>query len=261
MRFLILFSLLFSCAASRTQAPTEVADFFLDPVGKDYRLLADDRLATDNPLGQNQFEIFDSSLRGPDVVDVTNPFAILLFYADYGTVVVLDRTLSEVSRLDLFSLGQLSQPVTAARATDQGIWVFDSWDYRLKLMDAAGRPRLESNDLRLEIQIAEAPAAIYVDQDRVLLHFREEHRVAIFTNYGRFERWVLLPPSTEVGWYAPYLTGYSAERYWVWDRRTKEAQTQAPSKLLGKVLTTREGVYHLDEGGDVIFTAKVSTKQ
>ncbi|MEM9931544.1 MAG: hypothetical protein AAF840_17190, partial [Bacteroidota bacterium] len=249
------FLLLSSCAATRTQVPVAVADFFIDPVGKHYRLLADDRLVTDNPLGQNQFEYFDSSLGAPDVVDVTNPFAILLYYADYGTVVVLDRTLSEVSRTDLFSLAHLRQPVTAARATDQGIWVFDTWDYRLKLMDAAGRPRLESNDLRLEIKASTEPAAIYVDQDRVLLHYAEEHKVAVFTNYGRFERWMELPEANTVGWYAPFLTGNNEVGDWIWDRRANKARPLVQGKVKSKVLATKDGFYHLSAAGQVTFTS------
>ncbi len=261
MRILMLFPLLIACAVSRPQASAVVADYFVDPVGKSYRLLADDRLVTGNPLGQNQFEFFDSSLGAPEVVDVTNPFAILLFYADYGTVVVLDRTLSEVSRLDLFSLAHLRQPVTAARATDQGIWVFDSWDYRLKLLDAAGRPRLASNDLRLEIDTAEEPTAIFVDQDRVLLHYAATARVAVFTNYGRFEYWVTLPETGTVGWYAPYLTGFTGTGYWVWERRQQEARPLVPGKLTGKLLATRTGFYQLTSAGEVAFVATKTNQE
>ncbi|MFK8165443.1 MAG: hypothetical protein AB8H12_23555 [Lewinella sp.] len=245
---LFLFSCLFclSCATTRSQAEEQVADYFIDPVGKTYLLLTDDELVTDNPLGQNRFSFYDSSLGGPDVVDVTNPFAILLFYADYGTVVVLDRTLSEVSRLDLFGLSDLQQPMTVARATDQGIWVFDSWDYRLKLIDNTGRERLKSNDLRLEIKTAAEPSAIYVDQGAVLLHYAEDDRLAVFTNYGRFQRWVELPPAKTYGWHAPYLSGNTDGNYWIWARGEQEARPQVQGTLKGKLLGVKEGVYYWD---------------
>jgi hypothetical protein len=223
-------------------------------VGKTYLLLTDDELVTDNPLGQNRFSFYDSSLGGPDVVDVTNPFAILLFYADYGTVVVLNRTLSEVSRLDLFSLSHLQQPVTVARATDQGVWVFDSWDYRLKLIDNTGKQRLRSNDLRLEIKTAAEPTAIYVDQGAVMLHYAEDNRLALFTNYGRFERWVELPPAKAFGWYAPHLIGNTDGAYWRWRRGEEQARPQVQGTLKGKLLGVKEGVYYLDEGLRVRLT-------
>lgn len=237
-----------SCATTRSQPEETAADYFVDPVGKAYLLLSSDELVTDNPLGKNRFSFYDSSLGGPDLVDVTNPFAILIFYADYGTVVVLDRTLSEVSRLDLFSLTFLQQPVIVARATDQGIWVFDSWDYRLKLIDNTGKLRLESNDLRLEIRTAAEPTAIYVDQGAVLLHYAAENRLAVFTNYGRFERWVELPPAAEFGWHAPYLIGNTEGTFWRWGRGEQEARPPVQGAFEGKLLGVKEGVYYLEKG-------------
>lgn len=197
-------------------AQAGVVDFFIDPVGKVYFLRSDDRLVTANPLGQNEFDFYDSSLGAPGLVDVTNPFAILLFYPDYGELIVLDRTLSERSRLDLFSLADILQPTLLARSADNQIWVFDSWDYRLKLIDEAGRLRQETNDLRLEIDLQTAPDHLYVDRDRVMLHFAEAGRLAIFTNYGRFAGWVALKKAEYLRWQAPVLLGQRGEESWVW---------------------------------------------
>jgi len=253
MRFLPLLLILFSCAAARPQTPPVVADFFVDNVGKSYRLLTDDRFVTDNPLGQNTFDFYDSSLGAPTSVDVSSPFAILLFYADYGTIVVLDRTLSEVSRIDLFSLDAVETPAAVARASDQGFWVFDSWDYRLKSLDEQGRIRQQSNDLRLEIKSAAVPDAVYVDRNLVLLHYVADARVAVFTNYGRFQRWVDLPAAENFGFRAPYLTGSSAEGYWIFDARTKGAGPLVPGKWRGKVVADGRGKFGLDADGNVQY--------
>jgi hypothetical protein len=202
--------------ANATRAQQGVVDFYVDPVGKVYFLRTDDRLVTDNPLGQNEFDFYDSSLGAPGLVDVTNPFAILLFYPDYGEVIVLDRTLSELSRLDLFSLPDVLQPSLLARSADNQIWVFDSWDYRLKLIDETGRLGQESNDLRLEINLQTPPDHLYVDRDRVMLHFAEDQKLAVFTNYGRFTGWVPLKPADYLRWQAPVLYGQSEEEAWLW---------------------------------------------
>jgi len=249
MRYLLLLLPLLTCAPVRPQATTGTADFFLDPVGKRYYLLADDRLVTANPLGQNRFEFYDSSLGGPDLVDVTNPVAILLYYEAYGQIVVLDRTLSEVSRLDLFSLDEILEPAALARATDNNIWVFDGWDYRLKLLDKQGKVARKSNDLRLELKMSEAPDAVYVDRQSVLLHFMEDRRLAVFTNYGRFERWVALPEAEAYGWHAPLLFG-SGQTSWLLNVATG-ARTQVQEKVKGKALAGKEGYYRFGESGAV----------
>lgn len=235
MRLLPLLFLLVSCATVRPQTPAATA-FFLDPVGKEYLLLNDGSLVTANPLGQNEFVFYDSSLGIPDAVDVTNPFAVLLFYADYGTVVMLDRTLSEIRRLDLFRIEDMQQPTLLARATDNGIWLFDSWDYRLKQLDQRGEVTITSNDLRLSAQMTSEPEALYVYQNLILLHFPAEQRLGVFTNYGRFERWVDLPAGAGFGWLDGRLGGHDNERRWTFDLRTNTATYQTlntPTELTG----------------------------
>ncbi|MTB53197.1 hypothetical protein [Lewinella sp. W8] len=232
--------LLFGVSA---RSQPDIVDFYVDPVGKIYYLRTDDRLVTDNLLGQNEFDFYDSSLGAPEVVDVTNPFSILLFYPDYGEVVVLDRTLSERSRLDLFSLPDILQPTLLARSADNLIWVFDSWDYKLKLIDETGRPRQESNDLRLEIDLRMPPDHLYVDRDRVVLHFREDQRLAVFTNYGRFTGWVSLPEVEDWRWQAPVLFGQRGTEAWAWTsgQRQVEARTLSPAMRNLRFLRAAKG--------------------
>lgn len=244
MRLVLLLSLFYACASAQPQPDPRPVDFFLDPLGKEYYLLSDGQLTTSNRLGQNDFIFFDSSLGVPDVTDVTNPFAILLYYADYGTLVVLDRTLNEISRLELFDLTNIDQPTAIARATDNGIWLFDSWDYRLKLLDQRSNLSQQSNDLRLSIQAADPPTRIYVYQNLVFLHYSEEQRMAQFTNYGRFERWIDLPPAKHYGWYGGRLLGQAEEEIWIWDVRTG-ARTQVQGEVTERCLPVSGGYRRL----------------
>lgn len=245
MRLFPLLFLLVACATVRPQTPAAAA-FFIDPVGKEYLLLNDGALVTANPLGQNEFIFFDSSLGAPDAVDVTNPFAVLLFYADYGTIVILDRTLSEIRRLDLFRIRDMQQPTLLARATDNGIWLFDSWDYRLKQLDQRGRVTSTSNDLRLAVRLTSEPEALYVYQNLVLLHFPAEQRLGVFTNYGRFERWIDLPEGTGFGWLDGRLTGRGAERRWTFDLRTSRFVYRPAESPREQWLPTKAGYRRLN---------------
>ena len=251
MRFLLLLVFCFSCVASKAVVGQRVVDFFIDNAGKEYYLLTDDNFVTNNPLGQNQFAYYDSSLGAPASIDVSDPFAILLFYPEYGTVVVLDRTLSELGRIDLFALNEVRQPEALARASDRGTWVFDAWDYRLKLLNPGGGLRLQSNDLRLELKLSEAPSAIFVDRGTVLLHYAAEQKLAVFTNYGRFKHWVDLPTAEHFGWRPPYLTGNAAVGYWTYKAGNKEAGPQVQGKLKGKVIAGPATAYYLNAEGTV----------
>ncbi len=257
MRLVLFFFLFYGCATAQPQSEPHPVSFFLDPLGKEYFLMNDGQLSTSNRLGQNDFVFFDSSLGVPDVTDVTNPFAILLYYADYGTVVVLDRTLNEISRLELFDLDDIDQPTVIARATDNGIWLFDSWDYRLKLLDQRSNISQQSNDLRLSIQASDSPEHLFVYQNLVLLYYPDEQRMAQFTNYGRFERWINLPAGSILGWHDGRLLATSTTELWIWDIRTGQvARTQVQGEVTERCLPVSGGYRQLN-----VKTAKTTFKE
>ena len=261
MRLLFLSLVLFlGCGAPRdvaTQVTDRVApvDFFVDPAGKTYLLLADSRLITRNELGQTTNLFYDSSLGMPDHVDVTNPFSIIVYYLDFGRLIILDRTLSEVARVDLFAVNGLEQPGALARANDNQIWVYDSWDYRLKLLNERGRVQRTTNDLRLELKITDAPEAIFVDRGTVALYFEGRNQLAVLTNYGRFQYWVDLPATTHVDYLTPYLLGYDEGRSWRWVSGAKTvkpyARPQVQSEGEQKRLPYADGYYLLTKVGTI----------
>ncbi|WP_157976165.1 hypothetical protein [Lewinella sp. IMCC34191] len=223
----------------------QVSDFFLDPAGKAYYLLDDARLATPNPLGENTYSFYDSSLGSPDYVDVTNPFQILVYYREYGTVVVLDRTLSELDRIDLFANESIRQPGVIARSYDDGMWVFDNWDFRLLRLNGTGEIEHQTNNLRLQLGISGAPDALFVDRNRVMLYFAADDRMAVFTNYGKFLSWVAVPPGLTLSWRAPHLLAIGEGQHWLW---TPGEEGLVPLGTLpedlasaGRILFTTEG--------------------
>ena len=216
MRWVSIMWFWWTAAVCVAQADATVADFFLDPAGKAYFLLDDDRLITANPLGANTYAWYDSSLGSPDYVDVTNPFQILVYYREYGQVVVLDRTLSELDRIDLFANPAIEQPGVIARSYAGGIWVFDNWNYRLLRIDDRGEVDQQTNNLRLQLREPGEPGGLFVSRNNVMLYFPEVGRLAVFTNFGQFERWIELPAADVLSWNSPRLLGTGTTGNWVW---------------------------------------------
>ncbi len=208
--------------------PAQVADFFLDPAGKAYYLLDDARLVRPNPLGENTYSFYDSSLGTPDYIDVTNPFQILVYYREYGTVVVLDRTLSELDRIDLFANENIQQPGVIARSYDNGMWVFDNWSFRLLRLNGVGEVEQQTNNLRLQLGISGPADALFVDRNAVMLYFAAEHRLAVFTNYGKFKHWVAVPADLTLSWRAPRLLAIGAGEHWMWMPTERQLITLGP---------------------------------
>ena len=212
MRLLILLCWLSSAALrGGGVASSDSIPFFLDPVGKAYFLQAGAHLVTGNPLNNQVYEFYDSSLGAPTLVDVMNPFEIIVYYQDYARIILLDRTLSEIQRIELNAYADLQQAGAVARGLRNDIWVFDDWDYQLKLIVPGQGLRSVTNDLRLQLGVDMPPAAILVDGTTIGLLAHDRRQLFVFDNTGRYRRTVKLPSAGYLGWSSPYLLGTDGE--------------------------------------------------
>lgn len=227
------------------------AAFAVDALRQVYAIGPGAELIKFDAAGQELFRYDNSTLGQPGLLDVSNPFNLLLYYPDYQTIVLLDRTLNERSRLDLRQT-ELQNAATVARSFDDNSWVYDDWAYRLAKLDARGRILLTTDDLRLLLGVATAPAAILADRDRVFLYF-PERGLATFTNYGQFLRWIELPPSRRWSWSGDRLLLQQTDESWsVWHPSVDEplplpVATDWQSSTL--VLRRHGQFYDLSESG------------
>jgi hypothetical protein len=77
-------------------------DFELDNLGNIYLLNADNQLKKISAAGDS-LAVFNDVRRYGKVsyIDVTNPLKILLYYQEFGTIVMLDRLLNNINSIDL----------------------------------------------------------------------------------------------------------------------------------------------------------------
>lgn len=127
-------------------------------------------------------------------VDVSNPLKVLLYYRDYGTVVVLDRLLNMRNSIDLRKLNLL-QVKAIGQAYDNGIWVFDELEGKIKHIGDDGRVTDQSTDFRQMFDSMPSPEYI-VDQSRSLYLYDPQKGVYIFDYYGSFRSRIPL-----LGWH------------------------------------------------------------
>lgn len=85
-------------------------------------------------------------------IDVTNPFSILLYYADFNKVHILDRLLAPKSILDLRQINLWSATAISA-SNDNKIWVYDNAKAVLTKLDDQLKSIISSNDLRQETNL------------------------------------------------------------------------------------------------------------
>lgn len=101
-------------------------------------------------------------------IDATNPLRILLYYADFSKIILLDRMLSPKNDLDLKKLGIFNAPAVGI-SVDSRIWVYDFNNARLKKIDDQLNITNTSNDMRVESGTVPNPTCIVEREAKVYL--------------------------------------------------------------------------------------------
>jgi hypothetical protein len=166
--------------------PGAVMDFNVDNLGNMYIVYGNGQLKKLNSRGDS-VAVFNNMRRFGKLhsVDVTNPLKVLLFYKDFGTIVVLDRFLNERATIDL-RRQNLLQVKAVGQAYDNNIWVFDEIESKLKRISDEGRIVDQSNDFRLIFDSAPSPQTI-IDQDKYVYLYDTRYGVYTFDYYGAFK--------------------------------------------------------------------------
>lgn len=124
------------------------------------------------------------------LLDVSNPLKEVVYYKDFGTILVLDRFLNPRNTINLRKSGLL-QVTAVATSYDNNYWVFDELDNKIKKIDDYGNILLESADFRVLFAEGFTPLNI-IDNDGLLYLYNEKQGWFFFDYYGAFKQKVEL---------------------------------------------------------------------
>lgn len=168
--------------------------FAADAIGQLYVLGAGGQLRKYGPAGDSVGVFNEVRQYGRlSHIDVTNPMRPLLFYADFGTVVVLDRFMRLVNTIDLRRLG-IFQAQAVARSYDNQVWVYDGQDTRLRKVSEDGRVLLSTPELRTVMDDPPMPQRIF-DRNGMTYLYDSLRGLYVFDYYGAYRNRLEL-----VGW-------------------------------------------------------------
>lgn len=120
------------------------------------------------------------------LVDATNPMKLILSYPDYGTVVMLDNTLSEIGVVSLKTIGIYDYHALCFSSRDNNFWVFDENDYKLKKIDRNNNIILESTDMFQQLGYAIHP--VFMQEENQYLFLSDTARgILMFDIYGIYD--------------------------------------------------------------------------
>ena len=167
----------------------DIADAAMDNFGNLYIISSTGQIKKFTPAGDsagvyNQVRKYGKLYS----IDVSNPLKLILFYKEFSTVVLLDRFFAPLATIDLRRYSIL-QPATVGLSYDNNIWVFDTYDNKLKKIDESGRQLLETPDFRTVFDQGIDPQKIINDNGLVYLA-DSASGVFVFDNYGSYKKMI-----------------------------------------------------------------------
>jgi hypothetical protein len=164
----------------------------IDALGHIYVLDVNDRISKYDSLGIMKYHMVNNLLGHVHSFDVGNPFKTMVFFRDQQTIVMYDKTLSEIQRIRLIDWNL--QDVTAAcLSPDNAIWLFDGKKKVLAKMNSDGQVIVASDPFDIMQPATPRPDYIY-DADHFLLLKEPGYPLSLFNDFAHF-----IKPLGEIG--------------------------------------------------------------
>ncbi|MBK8562210.1 MAG: hypothetical protein IPN76_02405 [Saprospiraceae bacterium] len=195
--FLFLsFGKIHDCLAQSTLVfPEKTKNFTTDNLGNVYTVTASNQVVKYTPDGQEQFRYPNRTLGEATLLDATNPFHLLLFFAQHQTVLTLDRTLNISGQYNLMQMG-FQRADAVGMASDGALWVYDEASFLLKKIKADGTVVVQGSDLSLSVGRSLHPNFLLEREQTVFVN-DPAVGVLVFDIFGQYRKSIPLLGLTE----------------------------------------------------------------
>lgn len=242
----------------RTVGPVNILDFTVDNLGNIYVLTKDNQLKKLSPNGDS-LAVFNDVRRYGKIatIDATNPLKILVYYAEFTTIIELDRFLNMINVIDLRKQNIL-QAKAVGLAYDNNVWVYDQLDARLKRIADDGSLVDQSTDFRQLFDAAPDPAVIR-DQGGLVYLYDVVKGVYVFDHYGTLKTHIDLPGWLDFDVVDKNLLGRDDKKFYRYQLGTldmKEEPISVAYQGASHIRITPGIIYVLKSAGLEIYSRK-----
>jgi hypothetical protein len=160
-----------------------IGDFEVDNLGNLYLFGARQQLKKLSP-GYDSLAVFNDTRHFGKLymLDASNPLRIILFYRDFGAIIILDRFLNVRTVLNLRTAGY--QQVSAiTQSYDNNIWLYDELENMIKKIDESGKTLTTSPDFRVLFDDPPQPQALQ-DFNRYLYAYDIDKGLLVMDYFG-----------------------------------------------------------------------------
>lgn len=183
-------------------------------------------------------------------ISAENPLRSLLYFKEYRTILVLDRLMQVVNKIDIRK-ANIFQVQAIAQGYDNSIWVFDEQESRLKKLDENGKLLFESADLRLVFNETLSPSCLFDAAGYVYLYDAQKG-LYIFDYYGALKNRIALIGWNSVQSLGKKIVGVKNGKIMVYtpgEIDLKELQLPDSISSAGQIRFTANALYVISDAG------------
>lgn len=158
--------------------------FTTDELGNVYAIDDDFEIIKYTAAGKETYRYSNTRLDRPTFIDATDPFNIMVFYPDYQTIILLDRTMTETANLNLSDFDFFNVNAVALSG-DNKLWVYDELNFRLKKINRNGEAIQTSDDFSLFLKEDFKPNYITEREQTVFVN-DPEIGILVFDAFGQY---------------------------------------------------------------------------
>ncbi|MBS1655852.1 MAG: hypothetical protein JSU05_13455 [Bacteroidetes bacterium] len=208
----------------------DIVSFAVDNLDNVYLLNSKDQLKKLDANGDS-IAVFNNVKKYGKVtsIDVSNPLRVLLYYKDFATIVILDRFLNVRSTIDLRQQ-DIFQCNAICLAYDNGIWLYDEVNNKIKKLGDDGKLITETPDFRLLFGDAPTPVKI-ADEDKLVYLYDTVKGVYVFDYFGTLKNKILITGWNDFKVVGKYIFGVNNDtlhRYEINTFRVEDLPLKAP---------------------------------
>ena len=208
-----------------------------------------------NSKGKLLFTYNNENYGKPSSIDASNPLRVLVYYEEYLTVVVLDRTLTELYIYDLIDYG-FNQIQVLASTPDNGLWLYDEWTNQLKRINRQGETIVTSNDLSQTLGFEIKPTQLILENNNIYLYDNDKG-VLVFDLYGQFLKTIDIKGIYKIHIKGNKLSYFNNHRLYFYHLKTKKMYTEQLPHLYGIVQVFKENrILYMNIAGSVFLYKK-----
>jgi hypothetical protein len=235
--------------------PGTFVDFQVDNLGNIFVLTPDNQLKKYAASGDSLGVYNDVRRYGKIAyIDATNPLKILLFYQEFGTIVMLDRFLNNINSIDLRQLG-FYQVTCIGLSYDNNIWVYDALAGKLNKIASDGTLINQTNDIRQFTDSVPDPILL-TDQGGLVYLFDPQKGAFIFDHYGGYQKLIPLKNWRHFSVINKTMLGWNGHEFVKFeDKMFSEEKKQIPAYYLPalKIFIMPDFIYVLKTDGIHVY--------